>query len=119
MAVNVLVAVADEALRQVIEIALAMDGFAVRVAASEEDARAALAVETPGLLLLDGTMALSEDAGVWAHHNAAAAPLILLVPAWGDVPSPTRPDATVLTMPFGRAEPTGPIEFHSAFFEAE
>jgi DNA-binding response OmpR family regulator len=104
MTVNVLVAVADEALRQVIEIALAMDGFAVRVAASEEDARAALTVETPGLLLLDSTRALSEDAGAWAHHNAATVPLILLVTAWGEAPSLARPDATVLPMPFGRAE---------------
>jgi DNA-binding response OmpR family regulator len=104
MAVNVLVVVADEALRQVIEIALAMDGFAVRAAASDDDARAALAVESPGLLLLDGTMALSEDAVAWADYHAPAVPLILLVAAWGDAPDIARSEATVLTMPFGREE---------------
>jgi DNA-binding response OmpR family regulator len=104
VAVDVLIAIADEALRQVLEVALLMDEFLVHTATDEEEAVAALARHPPDLLLLDGTMPLSEGAVAWAERHASATPLVLLVPAWGDQPQLDRSDAVLLPMPFGRTD---------------
>ena len=104
MPADVLIAIADDALRQVLEAALLMDEFLVHTAADEAETLARLAQHPPDLLLLDATMPLSDDAVAWADRHASETPLVLLVPAWGDQPQLGRPNTVLLPMPFGRAD---------------
>ena len=101
MPAEALLVVADEALRQVLTIALAADGATVRPVADAAAARAALATHAPDLLLLDGTMRLPLAADAWAATYAPDIPLVLLSAGWDDRPSPLRPGVTPLRMPFG------------------
>jgi DNA-binding NtrC family response regulator len=104
MAADVLVLVADEALRTVLEITLQMDDYAVRTAATAEGALDVLVATKPSLLILDATMDLGDSPIQWAARHAADIPLILLVSAWDAPPPLEHPDAVTLPMPFGRAE---------------
>ena len=104
MAVDVLVAVADEALRMVLEVALTADGCTVQTAGSEAEALAGLVDTPPRVLLLDAMLPASSDSLAWAAHHAPAIPLILLVSAVDAWPTPSRSDAVLLEMPFGREE---------------
>jgi len=104
VAVDVLIAIADDALRQVLEAALLMDEFLVHTAAAEAETLTRLAQHPPELLVLDATMPLSDDAVVWADRHARETPLVLLAPAWGDQPQIGRENAVLLPMPFGRAD---------------
>jgi CheY-like chemotaxis protein len=102
--VDVLVVVADEALRAVIEIALTMDGCVVRTAADEASAIDRIADATPAVLLVDGTLPFAEEIEQWTARHAPHTPLMLLVPAWEEQPRFSRNAVAILPMPFGRAE---------------
>ena len=104
MAVDVMVVAADEPLRQVLEIALAMDGCHVQTVAAEAEAIAVLRTRSPDVLLIDDTTPLSEDAAAWAERHAPRTSLVLLEPAWQERHIPERPRAVVLLMPFGLRE---------------
>ena len=101
---DVLVVVADEALRAVLEIALTMDGCSVRPAADEATALARLADDLPTVLLIDGTLPFAAEVEDWTAWHAPSIPLVLLVPAWEEEPRLTRDAVAVLSMPFGRDE---------------
>jgi len=101
MPAEILLVVADEALRQVLTIALAGDGATVQPVADAAAARASLATHTPDLLLLDGTMPLPVAIDAWAAKYADGIPLLLLTPGWDDGAPPQRPGVTTLRMPFG------------------
>jgi hypothetical protein len=81
-----------------------MDRFAVRAAADETSARAALAAGLPDLLLLDATTPLTETAERWTEGVAPAVPVVVLIPGWDELPQFNRPNVAVLPMPFGREE---------------
>jgi CheY-like chemotaxis protein len=98
----VLLVVADESLQAVLAIALSMDGYRVRTAATAQAALDALAISQPAVLILDTLTALGGDPVRWAGRHAADIPLILIVPAWDDPPPPPHPNIVALTMPFGR-----------------
>ena len=102
--VDVLVVVADEALRAVIEIALTMDGCVVRAVADEATAIGRLADALPAVLLIDGTLSFADDIERWTERYAPYIPLVLLVAAWEEQPRFSRDSVAVLPMPFGRAE---------------
>ena len=104
MPVDVLVVVADEALRAVLEIALTMDGCTVRPAADEAAAIDQLAASLPAVLLIDGTLPLAGDIEAWTARHAPHIPLILLTAAWEEEPRFDRDAVAVLPMPFGRDE---------------
>ena len=104
MTVDVLVAVADDALRLVVEIALRSDGCTVRTAGSEVETLNALAAVPAHVLLLDAALPGLADPLDWAARHAPAIPLILLVSAVDGWPAPSRADAVLLEMPFGREE---------------
>jgi DNA-binding response OmpR family regulator len=103
MARIALIFVADDALREVLALALRADGYCVLLAASDDVARERLALDRPDLLVLDRLMPLPEPAEQWADRQAAGVPLVLL-DSHGDDPLPLRSPTTVaLSMPFGRA----------------
>ena len=102
MAVDLLLAVADDGLRAVLEIALTADGCTVRTAGTEAEALAALVASPPEVLLFDAALPTAPDPFAWAARHAPAIPLLLLVSAVDGWPTPTRPDAMLLEMPFGR-----------------
>ena len=104
MAIDVLVAVGDVALREVLQYALELDGYRVRTVADESDARRLLAGPGVDLLLLDGTMPLPGGAVAWVEAHAPAVPLVLLFVGWDARPVLSRRDAALLPMPFGCAE---------------
>jgi DNA-binding NtrC family response regulator len=103
-AAEVLLVVTDESLRAVLEIALSMDGYRVRTAITAQDALDALATMRPDVLILDIQITPGSDPVRWAGRHAADTPLILIVPAWDDVPPPSHPNVVTLTMPFGRED---------------
>jgi DNA-binding response OmpR family regulator len=104
MASDALLAVADDALRQVLEYALEADGWRVQTASDEATAGRKLSSRRPSLLLLDGMMPMDDGAAAWAERHAPGVPLVLLVSAWEPLPELPRDDAVVLPMPFGRAD---------------
>jgi CheY-like chemotaxis protein len=104
VSVDVLVVVADEALRAVIEIALTMDGCVVRTAADETSAMDRIAAAAPGVILVDGTLPFAEEIEGWTARHAPHIPLVLLVTAWEEQPRFSRNAVAILPMPFGRAE---------------
>jgi DNA-binding NtrC family response regulator len=104
MAVDVVVVAADEPLRHVLEVALAMDGFRVRTAMGEADALSELTTRLPDVLLLDATMPLSNNAAAWSGHHAPRTPAVLLESARDVADAQTEPDVIVLPMPFGLRE---------------
>jgi DNA-binding response OmpR family regulator len=104
MATDLLLVVADTALREVLQYALQVDGHRVRTAEDQATARHMLADRRAALLVLDGTMPLDGGAVAWAEQHAAGIPLVLLVGAWGESPTLAQRDAVVLPMPFGCAE---------------
>jgi len=104
MVTDVLLAVADVSLRQVLQYALEVEGFRVRTAADEVTARHALADPRAKLLLLDGTMPLEGGAVAWLEEHAPGIPVVLLVSAWGVRPTLARRNVVVLPMPFGCAD---------------
>src|SRR5688500_8077000 len=95
---DVLVVVADEALRAVLEIALTMDGCTVRTAADDASGRRALTAGAPDILVLDATTPLPDDAPRWTEHVAPYVPVVVLVPAWDEPPVFNRHDVAVLSM---------------------
>ena len=101
MPVETLLVVADEALRQVLTIALAGDGSAIQPVADAAAARTALATHAPDLLLLDGTMPLPAAPDVWTATYAPDVPVVMLAPGWDAGAPLQRPGVTVLRMPFG------------------
>jgi DNA-binding NtrC family response regulator len=103
-AADVLLVVADESLRAVLQIALSMDGYRVRTATSAQATLDALATTRPAVLMLDTLTALGADPVRWAAHHAADTPLLLLVPAWDDTQHPPHPNVATLTLPFGRED---------------
>jgi DNA-binding NtrC family response regulator len=104
MADDVLVCVADGPLCDVIELGLALDGHRVWSVADEAGARRVLAGRTPDLLLLDGTMSLSEATLAWVDRYAPQTPAVVFMARGAPVPEPSRPDVGLLIMPFGRAD---------------
>ena len=96
--------VADRELREVLGISLTLDGFGVRPAADEAEAARLLADHAPDLLLLDGTMPLSEAPTAWVDRRAPDTPVVILAERMAAMPEPTRPDVGLLHLPFGRAE---------------
>jgi DNA-binding NtrC family response regulator len=102
--VDLLLVIADEALRHVIEVALLADGFLVRSAIAELDAVRTLSEDPPDVVILDGTMPLSPNIVAWIDRNVPGLPLVLLRATWDDR-SPVSRRATIeLPMPFGRKE---------------
>ena len=104
MPVDVLVIMADEALRAVIEVALTMDGCSVRTATDEASAIDQIAHALADVLLIDGTLPFAEDVERWTERYAPDVPLVLLAAAWEEPPHLNRASVAVLPMPFGRAE---------------
>jgi DNA-binding NtrC family response regulator len=104
MAVDVMVVAEDEPLRQVLEIALGMDGYRVHTAAGEADALAALDRRAPDVLVVDDTMPLSEQATTWVGRHAPRTSLVLLQPEWDARPLSESQATVVLPMPFGLRE---------------
>jgi DNA-binding NtrC family response regulator len=101
MPAEVLLVVADEALRQVLAVALAADGCTVRPVADTSAARAVLAAHRPDLLVIDGTMGLPAPPEAWAAAQAPEVPLVLLRSAWDEDTGVIGPHTTLLRMPFG------------------
>jgi DNA-binding NtrC family response regulator len=104
MAVDVLLVVADDALRTVLEIALTADGCTVRTAATEDDVAHALSGEPARTILLDLTAPFSGRVLTWAERYAPHIPMLLLVTAWEEAPAIAHRKVATLTMPFGRQE---------------
>jgi DNA-binding NtrC family response regulator len=104
MGVDVLLAVADEALRTVLEIALTADGCTVRAAATEDQVLDSMSAEPARTLILDVTAPFGERILAWAERVRPTLALLLLTPAWGGAPVTVRRDVTTLPMPFGRQE---------------
>jgi DNA-binding response OmpR family regulator len=102
--VDLLLVIADEALRHVIEAALLADGLVVRTAIADLDAVRTLSSEPPDVLILDGTMPLSPNIVAWIDRNVPGLPLILLRATWEDRSPVSRRNTIELPMPFGRKE---------------
>ena len=90
MAVDVLLLVADEALRTVLDLALTTDACRVETAATTQAALDALATARPRVQILDGTMSIPMDPVRWASRYAPEMPLILLTSAWEKPPPRER-----------------------------
>jgi hypothetical protein len=95
---SALLALADPALRDVLAIALCLDGIAVQSAADTQVALTLLAAAQPDLIVLDGPALPEMDAAL-----TDCAPMLLLASAWECPAIPDGRDLHVLTMPFDRA----------------
>jgi DNA-binding response OmpR family regulator len=101
---EVLLVVADDALRTVLEIALRTDGYSVRPAADVAAAAAALARGAPDLAIVALTTPAAEATAAWLRRHAPATPHLLLVPALGERQAGGPPADRALELPFGLAE---------------
>ena len=104
MHVDVLLFVADQALRTVMALALRQDGCVVETAATPQAALDALATARPRVLILDGTMSNPSDPVRWAGRYGPDIPLILLTSAWEEPPPVTWVGVVPLPMPFTRED---------------
>ena len=103
MPVDVLVAVADDSLREVLEIALRLDGHRVQTAPDAAQALVRLLGTPPDLLVLDGTAPFAAEVLPWAGRRSV--PLLLLADDSVDPPPPDDyPHAVTLPMPFDLAQ---------------
>jgi DNA-binding response OmpR family regulator len=102
--VDLLLVIGDEALRQVIEVALLADGHVVRTASGELEVVRILSDEPPDVLILDSAMPLSPHVVGWTERNAPDVPLILLRAAFEERPPIEQQHAVELLMPFGRID---------------
>jgi DNA-binding NtrC family response regulator len=103
MPASALLVVQDPTLREVLCIALRLDGISVRTAADDQAAATALAAASPGVLILDGTMPRATLVATHAELALPAMPLILLTSAWRTDAVADRPGVRVLPMPFDYA----------------
>jgi len=103
VATDGLLATEDAALRSVLAIALAADGYRVRTTGDAGAASDALDTARPDLVILDLTAPSSETALFRLHRDAPTTPHILLVPG-GNWQTPAHPAGRVLEMPFGLAQ---------------
>jgi CheY-like chemotaxis protein len=104
MAVDVLLVVADAALRTVLEIALIADGCTVRTVATEDEAVQALSGEPARTILLDLSAPFSGRVLTCAERYAPHIPMLFLVTPWEEPPLLSHRKVATLTMPFGRQE---------------
>jgi DNA-binding response OmpR family regulator len=102
--VDLLLVIGDEALRQVIEIALLADGYLVRTASGDLEVVRILSDEPPDVLILDGAMPFSPQIVAWTERNAPDVPLILLRAAFDERPPIGQRHTIDLLMPFGRSD---------------
>jgi two-component system response regulator PrrA len=101
---EVLLVVADDALRVVLEIALRGDGYNVRPAADATATAAALARGAPDLAIIALTTPAADATAAWLRQHAPATPHLLLVPALGERQAGAQPVDRALELPFGLAE---------------
>ena len=102
MPVDVLEAIPDDALRQVLDAALRLDGYRVQTAPDAAQALVRLLGMSPDLLVLDGTAPFAAEVREWAERRSIR--LLLLVPAWEAGPPPEEPGTVVLPMPFNLSQ---------------
>ena len=97
-AADVLVAVPDQSLREVLAEALRLDGYRVQTAPDAAQTLVRLLGTSPDLLVLEGTAPFAAEVREWSARRSIR--LLLLVPAWDEGPPPEDPGAVVLPMPF-------------------
>ena len=104
MPADVLVVVPDGALREVLEVALRLDGYRVQTAADGVQTLARLLEAPPDLLVLDASTPFAAKVMRWAGRQSVPLLLLLADASMDRPPLDDQPRAVVLPMPFGLAQ---------------